>query len=42
MTAPLYSEQLKNGRRLVNEFTNTPFTDNLQGTVKVKDTSFDY
>ena len=29
MTTPLYSEQLKNGRRLVNEFINTPFGESL-------------
>ena len=38
MTAPLHSEQVKNGRKIINEFVGSPI-----GTVqKPRDNSFDY
>ena len=38
MTAPIHSEQVKNGRKLVNEFVGSP----IQNTGKIRDNSVDY
>lgn len=42
MTAPIHSEQVKTGRRLINDYVGQPLSPNLVPNIKQRENSTDY
>lgn len=42
MTAPIHSEQVKTGRRLINDYVGQPLSPNLVPNIKARENSTDY